>query len=72
VKKLLKEDEAAELLGLSAQTLRNDRCRFKRIPFVKVGRRAVRYRMEDIEAIIDQGRSAPEIATHGCLVVSYA
>ncbi len=49
-KQLLKEAEAAEVLGIQPQTLSAWRCRgVNSLPFVKVGR-AVRYRRSDLEA----------------------
>lgn len=50
---LVGEDEAARILGLAVQTLRN--WRFKRIgpSYLKIGRRAVRYQMSDLLEYID-------------------
>lgn len=48
--------EAASFLGLSAHTLRQNRSTGKlKIPFVRFGR-AVRYRLEDLQAFIAQNR----------------
>jgi hypothetical protein len=55
INSLLDEKTVAEILGLSIQTLRNDRCTRRRIPYVKIGK-AVRYRPEDIQALIDGNR----------------
>ncbi len=50
--RLLSTKEAARVLGVSKAFLERDRWAGARIPFVQVGRRAVRYRREDLEAYI--------------------
>lgn len=50
--KLLTTREAATYLGMSKAFLERDRWAGARIPFVKVGARAVRYRLADLEAFI--------------------
>ena len=55
--RLLSSREAAELLGLREQTLSLWRC-VKRQPqptYVKIGSRAVKYRLRDLEAFIERG-----------------
>ena len=47
---LLDEKLAAESLKLSISTLRNWRSQGAGPPFVKLGARAVRYRVQDLEA----------------------
>lgn len=47
--KLLTTAETAELLGISKAFLERDRWAGARIPFIKVGARAVRYRLPDVE-----------------------
>ncbi len=55
---LVNDVDAADYLGLSVHTLRRWRM-FRNGPaFVKVGGKAVRYRIADLEAFI--GRPAPE------------
>lgn len=49
---LLCTKEAARLLGVSKAFLDRDRWAGARIPFVRIGARAVRYRREDLEAYI--------------------
>jgi len=49
---LLTTTEAAAYLGVSKAFLERDRWAGARIPFIQVGRRAVRYRREDLEAYI--------------------
>ena len=54
MKTLLTTKEAANILGVSMAFLERDRWAGARIPFVKVGTRAVRYRMDDLELFLDQ------------------
>jgi len=51
--KLLNTQEAAEVLGVSKAFLERDRWAGARIPFIKVGSRAVRYRREDIDQYLN-------------------
>lgn len=51
--KLLSTKEAADLLGVSVAFLERDRWAGARVPFVKVGSRAVRYRLADLTQYID-------------------
>ena len=51
-KMLLTTKEAAHLLGVSEAFLERDRWAGARIPFIKVGSRAVRYRITDLETYI--------------------
>ncbi len=44
--------EAARYIGMSKAFLERDRWEGARIPFVRVGRRAVRYRIEDLDRFI--------------------
>jgi len=57
---LVGEEEAAKILGLSVQTLRN--WRFKRIgpPYLKVGSRSVRYSPEDLYKWLEGQKIQPE------------
>lgn len=48
--------EAAHFLGVSKAFLERDRWAGARIPFIKIGSRAVRYSMEDLEAYLKQQR----------------
>lgn len=52
IHKLLSGQEAAEILGISEQTLRIQRIKGGGVKFVKVGR-LVRYRQSDIDAYLD-------------------
>ena len=49
---LLDTKQAASLLGMSVAFLERDRWAGAKIPFVKVGERAVRYRRADLDAFI--------------------
>lgn len=52
---LLSETEAAALLALRVTTLRNWRARRIGPKYSKIGARAVRYRVADVQAFIDAG-----------------
>ncbi|MDP2962991.1 MAG: helix-turn-helix domain-containing protein [Sulfurimicrobium sp.] len=49
---LLNTQEAAQFLGVSKAFLERDRWAGARIPFIKVGSRAVRYRQADLDSFI--------------------
>jgi excisionase family DNA binding protein len=51
--KLITTQEAATYLGVSKAFLERDRWAGARIPFIKVGSRAVRYRLSDLDAYLD-------------------
>lgn len=50
--KLLTTEELAEMLGLSADTLAQDRYLKQGFPYIKIGKR-VRYRFEDVFAYLE-------------------
>lgn len=50
---LFNTKQAAEYLSVSAAFLERDRWAGARIPFIKVGSRAVRYRQSDLDAFIE-------------------
>jgi len=52
--KLLDTTEAANYLGVSKAFLERDRWAGARIPFIKIGSRAVRYRQTDLDRYIEQ------------------
>ncbi|MCG7995378.1 MAG: helix-turn-helix domain-containing protein [Candidatus Thiodiazotropha taylori] len=52
-KPLLTTTEAANLLGVSKAFLERDRWAGARVPFIRVGARAVRYRSDDLKAYIN-------------------
>ena len=51
---LLTTSEAAEFLGVSKAFLERDRWAGARVQFIKIGSRAVRYRLSDLEEYIEQ------------------
>lgn len=53
---LLSTPQAAKFLNVSIAFLERDRWAGARIPFVKVGSRAVRYRLDDLENHIATNR----------------
>ena len=66
-KKILTTKEAANYLGVSAAFLERDRWAGARIPFIKVGSRAVRYRLSDLDTYLDSKvrNSTSEEVLHG-------
>jgi excisionase family DNA binding protein len=56
--KFLTDEEVADRLNLSVQTLRNWRCIGKGLPYVKFGR-SIRYKNGDIEAFSEANRVIP-------------
>ena len=54
--KLLDTKEAAELLGVSHFFLERDRWAGAKIPFIQIGDRAVRYKLEDLKSYIESHR----------------
>ena len=65
---LLKTLEAAKFLGLSKAFLERDRWAGAKVPFIKIGDRAVRYRMEDLETYIKSRMrmSTSDMGKHSC------
>ena len=51
--KLINTTEAAAFLSVSKAFLERDRWAGAQIPFIKVGSRAVRYRVADLEAYLE-------------------
>lgn len=51
---LLDTTQAASYLGVSKAFLERDRWAGARIPFIKIGSRAVRYRAADLESYIEK------------------
>jgi predicted DNA-binding transcriptional regulator AlpA len=62
---LLNTQEAARYLGMSEAFLERDRWAGARIPFVRVGSRAVRYRLCDLEKYVASQvrRSTSEVSS---------
>ena len=59
---LLDEMEVSTTLGLATGTMRNWRSRGIGIPYIKLGKRAVRYRRADVDAFIASGLANVEAA----------
>jgi len=55
-KPYLNEVEAAALSGRAVSTLRNERHLCRGIPYLKVGRRSIRYKTEDVTAFMEGRR----------------
>ena len=53
---LLSTPQAAKFLNVSIAFLERDRWAGARVPFIKIGSRAVRYRLDDLEAYINSQR----------------
>ena len=51
---LVKQDSAATYLGLSEATLERDRWRGGEIPYIKIGPRAIRYDLEELNTYIER------------------
>ena len=63
---LLREGEAAEVLGLlSQQTLSLWRAKSAGPPYIRVGVRAIRYRRSDLDSWLEQRTVRPEAAVGG-------
>ena len=59
VSEVVKERQAAQLLGRAVQTLRNDRHLRQGPPYIKLGR-SIRYRVCDLMDYLDKHRVEPE------------
>lgn len=62
--RLLSTTDAAKFLGVSKAFLERDRWAGARIPFVRVGSRAVRYEMSTLEAYIGR-QTQPIVSLEG-------
>lgn len=51
-RQLLTTKQAAHLLGVSAAYLERDRWAGAKVPFVRIGKRAIRYRQEDLDNFV--------------------
>jgi|WetSurMetagenome_2_1015567.scaffolds.fasta_scaffold34820_4 hypothetical protein len=56
--KYLTDVQVAKITGIAVQTLRNDRCASRRIPYVKFGR-AIRYNIEDVISFMEGHKIRP-------------
>jgi excisionase family DNA binding protein len=62
---LIKQSEAASYLGLSEATLERDRWRGGEIPYIKVGPRAIRYDLNQLDAYLESKTVRKEVMNHG-------
>ena len=53
-KRLVGQKEAAEYLSLSEATMERDRWRGGDIPYIRIGPRAIRYDLEQLDDYIDR------------------
>jgi hypothetical protein len=53
-KRLVGQKEAAEYLSLSEATMERDRWRGGNIPYIRIGPRAIRYDLEQLDDYIDR------------------
>lgn len=54
------EKDVAEMTGRAVQTLRNDRCKCKGIPYSKIGA-SIRYKVEDVVSFMEGHRIIPKL-----------
>lgn len=59
---LLTTKQAAPILGVSVAFLERDRWAGAQVPFIRVGARAVRYRLSDLNAFIESRRRVSKLA----------
>ena len=64
-KNLVKQKEAAECLGLSEATLERDRWRGGEIPYIRVGPRAIRYDLNQLDDYLETKTIRKEVMNHG-------
>lgn len=51
---LLNTAQAASFLGVSKSFLERDRIEAALVPFIRIGKRTVRYRIDDLEAYVSR------------------
>ena len=56
---LIDEKEVSQIIKRSVQTLRNERCQGRGLPYIRIGR-SIRYDIADIERYIQIHRIDPE------------
>lgn len=64
-KRLVGQKEAAEYLNLSEATLERDRWRGGEIPYIKVGPRAIKYDLDQLNAYLETKTVRKELVNHG-------
>ena len=63
-KRLVRQKKAAERLDLSEATLERDRWRGGDIPYIKVGPRAIRYDLDQLDAYLESKTVRKEVVDH--------
>ena len=64
-KRLVGQKEAADYLDLSEATLERDRWRGGDIPYIRVGPRAIRYDLNQLDAYLESKTVRKEVMNHG-------
>jgi hypothetical protein len=64
-KNLVKQKEAADYLDLSEATLERDRWRGGEIPYIRVGPRAIRYDLTQLNTYLETKTVKKEVMHHG-------
>ena len=64
-KRLVGQKEAADYLDLSEATLERDRWRGGDIPYIKVGPRAIRYDLNQLDDYLETKTVRKEVMNHG-------
>ena len=64
-KKLVGQKEAADYLDLSEATLERDRWRGGDIPYIRVGPRAIRYDLNQLDTYLESKTVRKEVVNHG-------
>jgi len=59
-KRYLTEKQVSELTGFALSTLRNNRFKRQGIPYLKIGKRTVRYLLDDVLAYMESRRIQTE------------
>jgi hypothetical protein len=62
---LVGQKEAADYLDLSEATLERDRWRGGEIPYIRVGPRAIRYDLNQLDDYLESKTVRREVANHG-------
>ena len=59
-KRYLTEKQVSEMTGFALSTLRNNRFKRQGIPYLKIGKRTVRYLLDDVLAYMESRRIQTE------------
>jgi hypothetical protein len=61
---LIDEKQLAKIIKRSVQTLRNERCQGRGLPYIRIGR-SIRYDIADVERYLKIHRIDPNECVHG-------